>query len=126
MARVFYFIGRLKATPFERAPKSTVQSRPLYEYNEANPYEPIYHINYGDTFTPRQIAILQSEIPLEQVRQNELTLILRKAETMCDFEAAEEARCLLAQKANPHQYTPSMTKDEAIRILDQLTPWKRG
>lgn len=85
--------------------------------------------NFGETlpmnqdYTPRQMAILNEEIPLEQVRPNELGIIIRKATERGDEEQAETAKNLQWKKQNPRAYSPSCTFEEAKQILQRLTPW---
>jgi len=47
--------------------------------------DPNYEPNYGNTFTERQLAILEGKVPLSEVRVNELTVLKRKAFQMVDM-----------------------------------------
>ena len=44
-----------------------------------NKDSPDYVSSYGDTYTDRQLAILNNEIPLYEIRPNELSILYKKA-----------------------------------------------
>ena len=53
-----------------------------------NKDSPDYVSSYGDTYTDRQLAILNNEIPLYEIRPNELSILYKKAKqklTKCTF-----------------------------------------
>ena len=51
-----------------------------------NKDSPDYKPNYGKKFTERQLKILNAEIPIEKVRLTEISIIMRKAESLGDEE----------------------------------------
>ena len=93
-------------------------------FNFVDRSSPDYEPSYGKTYTARQRAILEGDIPLEQVRANDLTVIMRKSLQMGDTENYEVARELLRQKTEPNDYVPPYTIQEAKEILQRLTPWE--
>ena len=89
-----------------------------------NKDSPDYKPNYGSQLTNRQQMILKEEIPLDQVRVNEITVIIRKAEAMDDMETAAAARILYNKKTHVDGFQFSMTPEEAKAFLQSQTPWK--
>ena len=51
-----------------------------------NKDSPDYKPNYGKKYTERQLKILNEEIPIEEVRLTEISIIMRKAESLGDEE----------------------------------------
>lgn len=49
-----------------------------------NKDSPDYVSSYGDTYTDRQLAILNNEIPLYEIRPNELSILYKKAKQKND------------------------------------------
>lgn len=82
-------------------------------------------IDVAKEYTPRQIAILNEEIPLEDVSLNELTRLRAKATARMDYENILSAKSLQEQKRNPYdKYSkPKYTLEEAREILQRLTPY---
>lgn len=89
-----------------------------------NKDDPNYCPQYGTTFTERQQRILDGLIPLDEVRLTELSVLIRKSESMHDLERYDIACALYEQKTDRGEYFPQYTAAEAKRILEQLTPWK--
>ena len=89
-----------------------------------NKDSPDYKPSYGNQFTARQRMILNQEMPINQIRRNEISLIIHKAEAMGDEENAAIARNLYEMKLNEGKYQFSMNHDEAKNTLQALTPWK--
>ncbi len=81
-------------------------------------------VKYEKSYTKRQRDILDSTIPLQDVRGNEIAFIIRKAERLGDIETYEVASALFNKKMNPDGYYPQHTVAEARAILQSLTPWK--
>lgn len=79
---------------------------------------------YGTVYTDRQLAILNGEIPLSEVRPNELSCLYKKAKNKGDMESYEEAMTLYLQRTAPEEYVPTYTIEEAKEVLQELTPWK--
>lgn len=75
-------------------------------------------------YTPRQLAILDDEIPLDEIRTTELVAIIKKATARLDGFNLDIANDLLELKKHPSTYFPSMTVEEAKETLQELTPWK--
>ena len=75
-------------------------------------------------YTPRQIAILNDDIPLEEVRMNELTKLVKKAEARNDSAILEQAKCLRSEKQDTDRFVSKLTIEEARAILKNLTPSK--
>ena len=83
-----------------------------------------YELEYISVYTKRQRAILDGNIPLEKVKTDEITSIIRKAERLGDIETYEIASVLRSKKMNPDSYYPQHTVEEAKTILQDLTPWE--
>lgn len=92
-------------------------------FNFRDKDDPSYN-PFGSTYTTRQEKILAEEIPLEEIRKNELAVLVQKAERMGDIANYEIAMELYDRKNAPPEYTPSYTQKEARDILQSLTPWK--
>ena len=75
-------------------------------------------------YTARQFDILNERIPLDEIRTNELTTLMRKAVARNDNFNYEVALSLYKTKKNPVSCLPKITVEEAERILQELTPWK--
>lgn len=89
-----------------------------------NKDDPEYEPNYGNTFTERQLAIINDKIPLADVRVNELTIILKKSNQIGDFDIYDIALNLYNLKTAPCEYTSPYSVEESKKILQDLTPWK--
>lgn len=74
-------------------------------------------------YTERQLAILNDDIPLENVKTTELAIIMRKAQFHGDIDSYEIAKGFHEAKRNPATYMPPYTKIEAMEVLQSLTPW---
>ena len=74
-------------------------------------------------YSKKQILILAEAIPLEEVRKNELTAIIKKARARGDQDILEYAEELLGIKELPPSILPMYTIEEAKEILQSLTPW---
>ena len=85
-----------------------------------NKDSPDYKYHWGSELTDRQKRILNGEIPLESIRFNELTVIMKKAEQLGDLDSAEKAETLYNQKKYPDDetYHPSMNYEEAVNFLN--------
>ena len=79
---------------------------------------------YGTIYTDRQLAILNGEIPLDEIRPNELSFLYKKAKLKGDMDSYEEAMALYQERTTPSEYVPTYTIDKAKEILQALTPWK--
>lgn len=90
----------------------------------ANKDSPDYKPQYGKTYTARQQAILDEQIPLDDIRATELSLLSKKAFQLGDLENYQIAQDLLQRKMDPGVYVPPYTVEEAKEILQKLTPWK--
>lgn len=74
-------------------------------------------------YTERQFFILSELIPLDEVRKNELTAIIKKARARGDQAIQDFAEELLCIKDLPPNILPRYTIEEAKEILQRLTPW---
>ena len=74
-------------------------------------------------YTPKQLSILNEEIPLELVRLTDISAIIRRANARGDSDFAELATELYNRKKDPYDYTPPYTVEESKAILQSLTPW---
>ena len=88
-----------------------------------NKDRPDYVSSYGDTYTDRQLAILNNEIPLYEIRPNELSILYKKAKQKNNVDSYEIAIQMYAEKTKPQEYIPQYTIEEAKAILQELTPW---
>ena len=79
---------------------------------------------YGYDYTERQLAILNDDIPIDEIRTTELSIIMRKAVQHNDTVNYEIANGLREQKIHPCEYFPRYTIDESMAMLQNLTPWK--
>ena len=88
-----------------------------------NKDDPNYKPHYGNSYTQRQLDIINGEIDLDNIRPNELSIIFRKALQMEDSDTYEIALELYNRKINPEGYFPKYSREEAKAILQELTPW---
>lgn len=89
-----------------------------------NKDDPNYRRQYSDTYTEKQKKIINEELPLENIRFNDLTVIIKKAEYLEDFEVFEKVREIKRRKEHIAQFVFTFTPEEAMDILQQLTPWE--
>jgi len=75
-------------------------------------------------YTPRQKAILEGDVALSDIRTAELGTIAKKAVAKDDDFNLEIVLDLLEAKRTPTDYFPKMTVEEALEILQRLTPWE--
>ena len=87
-----------------------------------NKDSPDYKPNYGKKFTERQLKILNEEIPIEEVRLTEISIIMRKAESLGDEENLDIARMLYAFKTHKEEYQFNISAEDAKRTIQDLTP----
>lgn len=95
---------------------------PIFHFNNVD--APDYIPPCGKEYSIRQLAILNGDIPLSEVRLNELTILQRKAQNLQDFINYEIAQSLYTKKLSGDDYFPTYSIDEAKAILQRLTPWK--
>ncbi len=62
---------------------------PYFSFKDRDSVE--YKPQYGTAYTPRQEKILSGELPLEDIRPNELSLLKQKAKHLGDMEGYEIA-----------------------------------
>ena len=62
---------------------------PYFSFKDRDSAE--YKPQYGTAYTPRQEKILSGELPLEDIRPNELSLLKQKAKHLGDVEGYEIA-----------------------------------
>ena len=62
---------------------------PYFSFKDRDSAE--YKPQYGTAYTPRQEKILSGELPLEDIRPNELSLLKQKAKHLGDMEGYEIA-----------------------------------
>lgn len=75
---------------------------------------------YGSTYTERQLAIIRGEA-VPGLRVGDVSLVINKAEYLGDYEIAEQLYTMYGDMYHPREKSdPSY--DEAIDILDELTP----
>ena len=79
---------------------------------------------YESDYTARQVAILNDDVPIDEIRTTEVYVIMQKAKKRADDISYEIAKCLYDQKKHPCEYFPHYTMEEAKAILEALTPWK--
>ena len=101
--------------------RSPLDSRAMISY--VNKDSPDYVRAYPPEYTERQLKILTGEIPLKEVRMNEIAIIMNKARYNNDEGNLATAEYLHLLKQHPDEYKPMMELDEAKRILQELTPW---
>lgn len=65
---------------------------PYFSFKDRDSVE--YKPQYGTAYTPRQEKILSGELPLEDIRPNELSLLKQKAKHLGDMEGYEIATCV--------------------------------
>ena len=78
---------------------------------------------FGLDYTKRQNAILNEDIPLDEIRTTELVAIMKKATERADQLSYDIASSLYYWKTHPDVYIPKYTLKEAKAILQKLTPW---
>lgn len=79
---------------------------------------------FGLDYTDRQRAILNDDIPIDEVRLTELTAIIKKADERADAMNYDIAKGYYDLKLHPCDYMPHYTMGEAKMILQKLTPWE--
>ena len=119
-------IGMYKGTctiPWKKAKskRSPLDSRAKISYEDKD--SPDYVRAYPPEYTERQTKILSGEIPIDDIRLNELSIIINKAKYNNDEGNASTAEYLYLLKKHPDEYKPMMELDEAKEILQSLTPW---
>ena len=77
----------------------------------------------GLDYTPRQLAILNDELPLEEIKTMELVKLMKRALEREDEVNFDIAKSLHEAKTNPNNYRPIISLIEAKMILQRLTPW---
>ena len=88
---------------------------------------PDYRKAYCDApYSEKQRRILAGEIPLDQVRTNELTKILNKALEQDDSETEEKVRQMKYEKRYPERaHMPRRTKEEVVaRMAARDEAWR--
>ena len=78
----------------------------------------------GLDYTERQLAILEDEVPIENIRTTELVALMKKTRERKDELNYDIAKGLYDLKLHPCEYMPHYTTEEAKSILQSLTPWK--
>ena len=88
--------------------------------------DPNYRPSYGHTYTERQRKIVNEELPLPEIRFNEITTIMKKAISLGDVPTYEKAKALRDLKIheNDSEYSFSFSPEEAKAFLESITPWK--
>ena len=82
-----------------------------------------YAKSYPKELTAKQHRIMTGELPLEEVRLNEIREIMKKAAFNEDQDLLEAATDLYNAKSNPNSHQPAYSVEEAKDILQSLTPW---
>ena len=94
---------------------------PYFSFKDRDSAE--YKPQYGTAYTPRQEKILSGELPLEDIRPNELSLLKQKAKHLDDVEGYEIATLRYEEMLHPlDAYYQHYTAEEAAEILRKLTP----
>lgn len=96
----------------------------MYESVYVNKDDPNYKPHYRTEYSERQKKILNEEVPLENVRANEIKKIMNKAEFLKDKKNFCKAKNLYEVKTHIEKYCPNVTLSEAQSILQELTPWE--
>ena len=78
----------------------------------------------GLDYTARQHAILNDEIPVEEIRTTELSALMKRANERADQMAYDIAEGFYDLKIHPCEYMPHYTMAEAKAVLQSLTPWE--
>ena len=87
---------------------------PYFSFKDRDSVE--YKPQYGTAYTPRQEKILSGELPLEDIRPNELSLLKQ-------MEGYEIATLRYEEMLHPlDAYYNHYTAEEAAEILRKLTP----
>ena len=94
--------------------------------------EPTLHYgspNYMRPYSERQAKIIAEEIPLEDIRINELTVIMKKAKVHDDPATYELVKAMRYRKITPLEddpEIPELTAEEASKLIADLEPdWLR-
>ena len=94
---------------------------PYFSFKDRDSVE--YKPQYGTAYTLRQEKILSGELPLEDIRPNELSLLKQKAKHLGDMEGYEIATLRYEEMLHPlDAYYNHYTAKEAAEILRKLTP----
>lgn len=78
---------------------------------------------YGTVFTPRQERIILG-LPVNGLRTQEITTVIRKAEKLELLELSETVFDMY-EEILTDRVPPKHTIEEAKSILQNLTPWER-
>lgn len=79
---------------------------------------------FGLDYTERQLAILNDEVPIEQIRTTELVAIMKKANERADAFNFDIAQGFYYKKKDPDAFVPGYTIEQSKAILQSLTPWQ--
>ncbi len=91
---------------------------PYFSFKDRDSAE--YKPQYGTAYTPRQEKILSGELPLEDIRPNELSLLKQKAKHLGDMEGYEIAILRYEEMLHPlDAYYNHYTAEEAAEILSE-------
>lgn len=94
---------------------------------KGSPHPPIFGRNKPRTildYTVRQRAILNYEIPIDEILTIELSALMKRANERADQMAYDIAAGLYDLKIHPCEYMPHYTMAEAKAVLQSLTPWE--
>jgi len=94
---------------------------PYFSFKDKDSAE--YKPQYGTAYTPRQEKILSGELPLEDIRPNELSLLKQRENPRGEVRAYEIPPRLSEEMLHPLDayYNPNPA-EEAAEILRKLTP----
>ena len=104
--------------PSYPSPKSKLDSRARLRHNPRSLRDCRHRT--VDEYTQRQLDILDGKVVIDDIRLNELTLLEKKAQLLDDSVTADQVTVLKKQKQNAEEYKSSLTKTEALAILEKL------
>ena len=74
-------------------------------------------------YTNRQTSIINGEIPLDDIRINDLVTLLKKTKARHDDDYTEIVQEMLDLKNMPLSSIPLLTLEESMRLMQEMTPW---
>lgn len=85
--------------------------------------DPNYKLHYGTSYTERQQSIIDGKLPLDSVPMRELGLLANKAKSFGDQDTYDFIHGFM-EMTRGNRYKPEISVEDAMKGLQELTPWK--
>ena len=125
LGKIIFIEGRTAKRIHTKSNRGSNDSHAVFRY--LNTDAPGYRKSYCDApYSEKQRRILSREIPLDQIRMNELTKILTKAIAQDDADTEKKVRQMKYEKMNPERaHLPHRTKEDIIaRMNERDEAWR--